>query len=303
MDISETYIYEEKMKVAFVVLNYNTFQETKECVLSIEEKIDTDDYKIVIVDNKSKDDSAEKIAEFIKDRNNSVLLRNEENMGFAKGNNVGIEYANRKYKPKFMVVLNSDTELIQDNLIGTLDKEYEKSKFALLGPLILTADGKCDNSPHYPPTLERVKKELDTFVKEERIIRMGLYRPYCGVRYFRNLISNKVLRIHLPVHRNMEFHQYQKQVVLQGCFIVFSEKAFEHVDGFDSRTFLYYEEPILYLNLMKNNLVTVYDPEIVIYHKDGRATNTVARKSRDRLLFINSCYQESAKVLLEILKN
>ncbi len=116
------------MKVAFVVLNYNTFQETKECVLSIEEKIDTDNYKIVIVDNESKDDSAEKIAEFIKDRNNAVLLRNEENMGFAKGNNVGIEYANRKYKPKFMVVLNSDTELIQDDLIGTLDKEYREEQ-------------------------------------------------------------------------------------------------------------------------------------------------------------------------------
>ena len=37
-------------------LDYNTFQETKECILSIENKIDTNDYKIVIVDNKSNDD-------------------------------------------------------------------------------------------------------------------------------------------------------------------------------------------------------------------------------------------------------
>ena len=57
--------------------------------------------------------------------------------------------------------------------------------------------------------------------------------------------------------------------------------------------------PILYLNLMKHDLVTVYDPEIVIYHKDGRSTNTVAKKGRDKLIFINKCYQESAKVLFK----
>lgn len=302
MDISETCICEESMKIVFVILNYNTFQETKECILSIENRIDTDDYKIIIVDNKSKDDSARQIAEFIKNRQNSILICNEENLGFARGNNVGIEYANKNYKPEFMVVLNSDTELIQNDLVKKLEIEYEKSRFALLGPLILNADGRCDNSPHFPPTIEHVQKELDTFRKEERIIRLGLYRPYCGFRLIRNLIRNKVLKTNIPQHRNMEFYKYQKQVVLQGCFLVFSYNAFEHIDGFDSRTFLYYEEPILYLNLMKNNLVTVYDPEIVIYHKDGRATNSASYNSRDRLLFINQRYQDSATILLEELK-
>lgn len=66
MDISEICIYEESMKIVFVILNYNTFQETKDCVLSIENKIDTQDYRIVIVDNQSKDDSADKVAEFIR---------------------------------------------------------------------------------------------------------------------------------------------------------------------------------------------------------------------------------------------
>lgn len=231
------------------------------------------------------------------------MIRNSENLGFAKGNNVGITYANKNFKPEYMVVLNSDTELIQDNLVVTLDKEYKKSGFALLGPLILTADGRCDNSPHFPPTINHVRAELKTFEKEESIIRYGLYRPYCGICFLKKMIQKKVFKRCVPIHRNMEFHQYQKQVVLQGCFIVFSEKAFNYVDGFDNRTFLYYEEPILYLNLMKHDLVTVYDPEIVIYHKDGRSTSTVVKKSRDKLLFINKCYQESAMILLKILES
>lgn len=290
------------MKIAFVILNYNTFQETKECILSIENKIDTQDYRIIIVDNQSKDDSADKVAKFIQQREKAVLIRNSENLGFAKGNNVGIAYANKNFKPEYMVVLNSDTEMMQDNLVETLDKEYKKSGFALLGPLILTADGRCDNSPHFPPTIDHVRAELRIIEKEERIIGHGLYRPYCGIRFFKNLIQRKVFKRNAPVHRNMEFYQYQKQVVLQGCFIVFSEKAFNYVDGFDDRTFLYYEEPILYLNLMKHDLVTVYDPEIVIYHKDGRSTNSVTKKSRDKMLFINRCYRQSANILLDILK-
>ncbi|MFQ7420124.1 MAG: glycosyltransferase family 2 protein [Blautia massiliensis (ex Durand et al. 2017)] len=56
------------MKIVFIILNYNTFQETKDCVLSIESKVDTQNYKIVIVDNLSTDDSADKIEKFIEQK-------------------------------------------------------------------------------------------------------------------------------------------------------------------------------------------------------------------------------------------
>ena len=53
---------------------------------------------------------------------------------------------------------------------------------------------------------------------------------------------------------------------------------------------------------MKHELITVFDPEIVIYHKEGRSTSSVAKKNKDKLLFINKCFQESAKVVLDVLK-
>lgn len=290
------------MEIVFVILNYNTYVETVECIESIENKLDTDNYKIVIVDNASRDSSAADLRNKYKDSDKVDIIETDENLGFARGNNVGIKYANEQYHPEFMVVLNSDTELIQDDLYSKLKKEYMRSGFALLGPLILTADGRCDNSPHYPPTYSHVAQELSAFEKESKIIKWGLYRPYCGIRYFRKLIEEKVFKKQKEIHRNMEFHKYQQQVVLQGCFVVFSQKAFEVVDGFMPDTFLYYEEPILYLKLMKHNLMTVYTPEICIYHKDGRATGTVTNNSREKLLFINQCYRESAKQLLMRLK-
>lgn len=291
------------MEVAFVILNYNTYQETVECIQSIEKKLDTQDYRIVIVDNNSKDDSADKLCSFIIGKNKIEILYTEKNLGFAKGNNVGIRYVNEHYHPKFLVVLNSDTELIQNDLIYKLNREFENSKFSLLGPLILTADGRCDNSPHFPPSKAYVQKELKTFQKERKIIKYGLYGVYCGLKFFKKMFIQKVLRKSFPSHRNMEFQQYKQQVVVQGCFMVFSYKAFEYIDGFDEKTFLYYEEPILYLELIKNGLTIVYNPEICIYHKDGHAINTIQRKTKDKLLFINQCYQNSAKVLLDLLND
>lgn len=290
------------MELGFVILNYNTYQETIECIQSIENKVDTKNYVVVIVDNASKDDSADKIERFILDKSYMHLLRNEQNLGFARGNNIGIKYLNDTYCPQFVVVLNSDTELIQENLFHKLLAEYKKSEFSLLGPLILTKNGHCDNSPHFSPKLDTALKDLKRLKKERILIKCGMYRIYCVKNYFCHLFKTKVLKKAYPMHRYKDFFRYQKQVVLQGCFLVFSKKAFECVKGFDERTFLYYEEPILFLHLRKCGLTTVYTPEIVIFHKDGCATNTMEKKSKARLLFINSCYQDSVKVLINVIK-
>ena len=288
------------MKIAFVILNYNTYNETVDCILSIENKIDTDDYKIVIIDNCSTDDSASKLSDFIKTREKAEIIRNTENLGFARGNNVGIGYVNKNYKPEFVAVINSDTELIQGNLTAMLDKEYQKSNFALLGPLVLTRDGKCDTSPMEIPNAENVKRDLAGYKKEERELKRGSYFFYRVRHYLKNKINRKSQK---SPKFCCDFHTYQTDVVINGCFMIFSEKAFDFIDGFDERTFLYYEEAILYCNLMKKGLTTVYDPRIVIYHKMGCATNSFIKRKKDEVLFRIKYAKESADVLLSVLEN
>jgi GT2 family glycosyltransferase len=290
------------MKIAFVILNYNTYAETIECINSIENKIDSTDYGIVIVDNASVFKDYNYLNSKYINNKKVILIRLEKNLGFAKGNNVGIKYVNRKWNPDFVAVINSDTELLQCNLVDKISKEYDRSSFALLGPLVINADGRCDNSPHFAPSIEKINAELKAFKKERIYIHLGLYRVFCLAKKLKNLFRNKIVHKNYAIHRNKEFHIYQKQVVLQGCFLVFSKDAFNFIDGFNSETFLYYEEPILYLQLLKYNQIIVYNPDICIYHKDGRATNSISSKSRDKLLFINKCYIESGNILLQILK-
>ena len=290
------------MKIAFVILNYNTYEETRECVLSIEDKIDTRDYRIVIVDNCSTDDSVDRLAELIKGKSRAELIRNPKNMGFARGNNVGIAYVNQKYKPEYVAVCNSDTELVSEHLVFLLDKEYEKSGFALLGPLNTDRFGGCASSPLGVKSVEVCKEILASLKKKDFMIKSGVY----GIYDFFNKIKGRVVREfhkgNIPTGGN-GFYKYQRQVIVHGCFLIFSKKAFDYIDGFDNRTFMYCEENILCLNLIKLNLVTVYSPEIVIYHKVGCSTRKAKSRKKKRMLFTNKCMIESYETELEILES
>ncbi|MBQ7445133.1 MAG: glycosyltransferase [Clostridia bacterium] len=297
------------VKLAFVILNYNTYEETIACIHSIHDKIDTEDYRIVVVDNASTDDSLENLREAFPSRSGSdvssqkiELLCNKENLGFARGNNVGIRYVNEKYRPEFVVVLNSDTELIQRDLYSKLSQEYAKSGFALLGPMILTADGRYTDSPKKQPIKEELLRELKACERHRFLLNCGLYNVYLSVRklimFCLDGVKNFSRQKDTYVKQPLNSHQYQKQVVLQGAFLVFSKKAFESIAGFNESTFLYYEEQLLYLNLLRHSLTIVYDPEICIYHKQGRATDNSRGTSRRKDLFLTQCLIDSNKVLL-----
>ena len=80
-------------KVAFVILHYNVPETTRQCVASVRALKCRVIKKIVIVDNGSPDGSGRILAaDYAKDPDITVILT-EKNLGFAKGNNVGYQYA------------------------------------------------------------------------------------------------------------------------------------------------------------------------------------------------------------------
>lgn len=291
------------MKLAFVILNYGTYKETTECVQSIKEHIDVsaEEYNITIVDNGSKDNSLELLRNRYGDIPGIDILEIGENLGFAKGNNAGIAHVNKRYKPEFVVVLNSDIELFQDDLYQKLIEEYKHSRFAVLGPMMLITGGRCDNSPWEPCSRKDIEKKLKQLKKEKRKIENGTI--------LFTKIANKIKEIVCAresvdnIHKRKEFWKYHTQVELQGAFLVFSQETFEHIEGFDDRTFLYYEEELLYLSIMNHGLTMVYDPRIGVYHKYGSATKKIRATFREKMRFINQCNIDSLEILLSEMKN
>ncbi|MDF2505028.1 glycosyltransferase family 2 protein, partial [Clostridium sp.] len=118
-------------KVFIVILNFNSFKDTKECLLSLQ-KLEYSNYEIIVVDNSSTDGSYEKLrTEF----NTYNIIKSNENLGYANGNNIGIKYA-LENKADYICVLNNDV-IVEDDFLDKIIKVMEDDKdIGLAGPCI-----------------------------------------------------------------------------------------------------------------------------------------------------------------------
>lgn len=95
------------MELSIIIINYNTFQLTCNCIASIQEKLLDVEYEIILVDNASVECNADLFKEKFPFIN---LIKSATNTGFTGGNNAGVEAA----KGDYLLLLNSDTELINN---------------------------------------------------------------------------------------------------------------------------------------------------------------------------------------------
>lgn len=106
----------EKIDLGFVVLHYNNFDDTVECVQSIISNLDTISYRILVFDNCSPNGSGALLKEKFKDLEFVETYLNDQNLGFGGGNNKGISILKSKYEVKYLVLSNNDIVLV--------DKEF-----------------------------------------------------------------------------------------------------------------------------------------------------------------------------------
>jgi GT2 family glycosyltransferase len=187
-------------KIVFVILHYCTLQDTIECIDSIKNKIDTENYEILIVDNCSPNRSVNQLLKLYKEENKITILQNKENLGFAGGNNVGFRYAKNECRSDFIVFLNNDTMLISNNFFDIILKEYENNRFAVMGPHIITPQEPYDDNPGQDTvmTLFQLNKHIC-------LVRIRLYLNYLHLEsiydkilgYIKKNTQNKVDRTKL----------------------------------------------------------------------------------------------------------
>ncbi|MCL4553173.1 MAG: glycosyltransferase family 2 protein [Candidatus Marsarchaeota archaeon] len=121
--------------VSIVVLNWSQLEDTCECLASLRD-VTYADYHVIVVDNGSVDGSPDVIA----DRYPEVrLIRNEQNLGFVGGNNVGIEAA-LQTQADYVLLLNNDT-VVDPGMVSILVEVAEAdSRIAAVGPQIFYYD-------------------------------------------------------------------------------------------------------------------------------------------------------------------
>lgn len=281
------------MDIVFVILHYKTHEDTIQCVESIENKIDTDDYKIIIVDNASNNGSNEELIQHYKMHDRIIIIHNNNNLGMARGLNVGIRYALEHLNPRFIAAINNDTSLLDSDFYKVLNRKYEQYHFAVLGPMIITRDGYCNVNPIRNTVRERdeIKISIARYQKLIRLCNLNLIGLY-------NLLSSIKKKKATDKTSHLEDRVDFK---LHGSFWVFSSTYFEHFDGLDDSTFLYGEEDILYLHIIKNGLHTLYTPDIKIFHKEDSSTNKVYATKKEKVKFVSENAIKSLNIYLALL--
>lgn len=283
------------MKIALVVLHYLALKDTIECVESIIDNVDdsTHQLDIIIVDNGSPDQSFEILEEKFSQVHNIHMVKNEKNLGFAKGNNVGYKYAKYEVHADFIVLLNNDTIIYQNNFADVLVNKYLEKNYYVLGPDIVAADGYHQNPGNKQSWNLR---ELSIYRLKKRI------RLLLSYLHLDNMVTSVIDKTK-EVYRKETLVGDVENTVLHGACLIFSPLYVKKFDGLYDETFLYMEEDILKLFADFYGFLMMYSSDIQVFHKEDAATNMIpmALNKKTRLKYRRLI--DSSKIYTKLKRN
>jgi GT2 family glycosyltransferase len=204
--------------VSVIIINYNTFTLTSNCIRSVNEQTHGVAYEIIVVDNASLEVDPDK---FLQEFPRISLIKSDKNGGFAYGNNLGIEKATGDY----ILLLNSDTILKEDTISKCIGVIQQRNDIGVLGCRMTYPDGGIQYSAR---RFRSISWELlDLF----RII--PLFMPYIKR-------ANRMLGKYFRHDADMECDW------VNGAFFLFPKKVLEQMPGkkLDDRFFMYGEDQL-----------------------------------------------------------
>jgi GT2 family glycosyltransferase len=266
-------------RVSVVILNWNGWVDTIECLDSLRE-VTYPNFDVIVVDNLSTDDSLDRLYSWAREHGVRPLtysltsrdlapepeepassdrwlrlVRSDRNLGFCAGNNVGMELAMRLGSEHF-IVLNNDTVCTPDFMGAMVDVAESASDVGLVGGLICYADA--------PSTIWYAGGTLDGFLESKRVLSVQ------------------------PLSR-LDRETVTETEWISGCLTLIPRRVYGMIGGYDEDYFIWSEEWDLSLRARARGLRLLFAPRALIYHKVGRSLGRLAPLSyyygtRNRLL-------------------
>src|SRR5258708_859154 len=257
------------MKIFVVILNWNQPKLTIECVASLQ-KLKSDKNQQIekdIVDKGSTDDSVELFRKIKNKKFKLEILKTNQNLGFAGGNNFGMKYAIDHFAD-YILILNNDT-VVDSNLLLELLKPMKDEKIGITSPKIYFAKGF------------EFKK---TYKKND----LGKVIWYAGGK----IDWKNVYGINVGVDEvDKGQHDKTKEIdfATGACFLV-NTKALKEVGLFNEKYFMYKEDEELAIRMKKKDWKIIYQPKAKLWHKVAQSSHIGSDLndyfiSRNRLLF------------------
>jgi GT2 family glycosyltransferase len=219
----------------------------EQCVLSVQKALEGIDGEIIVIDNNSSDNSCAMIKELFP---NVKLIENKENLGFPKGNNIGVEQA----KGEYICILNPDTVVAEDtfskilNFVTLSAVEVPNSEIGIIGCKLIDGTGNF-----LPESKRGVPTPWVAFTKI-----FGLYKisNVFGKYYAQHLTQN----------------QSGKVDILVGAFMVMKRELYNEIGGFDENCFMYSDDIDLSYMALQKGKSNYYFHETTVIHYKGEST-------------------------------
>jgi len=302
------------IKLSIIILSYNTKELLRKCLESIigdgywrlggSEKAITQhplpNTEIIVVDNGSIDGSAEMVKTIINklslinqkksptpnpqplitNHQSPITLKligNKENLGYAKGNNIGIKEA----KGKYILFLNSDTEVFPGALKEAIDFMEKNPKIGALSAKTILPSGKMDPDCH-----------------------RGFPTPWASITYFLGLeklfpksrIFGQYHKFYLNLDENHEIDSGA------GAFMLIPQKVVDEVGVWDENYFFYGEDLDFFYRIKKAGFKVMFYVKPLLKHYKGassglrKESKQLARNSKENRIRVAKASIEAMEI-------
>lgn len=245
--------------ISIIVVDYKSISKTIKYIENLYEKlINPEIYHFIIVDNYKSNDALKELKNksyhffkitisvgdvyvFNMGLYSIEYINSGDNIGFARGNNIGTIVSDELFKDDYYIISNNDLSFSDQFDFSMFKKVFDQDdKIAVIGPRIIGLDG-LEQSPY---------KKMTPF---EILI------EYQWTRFW-------------PFHSKGDLLMNQKSGYyyrVMGCFMLIKAAPFKEVERFDSNTFMFGEEMILSERLEKKGFKTFYCSNYTVLHEHG----------------------------------
>ncbi|HYG08826.1 MAG TPA: glycosyltransferase family 2 protein [Pyrinomonadaceae bacterium] len=256
---------ERAPRVSIVIVTWNTRELTAQCVASLKETLGELAAEIIVVDNNSTDGTAEHLAAQHPD---ITLVRSEENLGFARGNNLGFKYARGEY----LVLLNSDTIVLPGAVQRLVEYLDEHPEVVAVGGQHLNDEGEFVPEGFRFPSLW-----IDLSIAA------GLYK-----------FGPWLLKRRMRVARLWYTWETEEVDWLGNSFVAVRREVLEQVGPLPDEFFLYGEDVEWYWRMRQAGLRVAYVHGAPIVHLENKSSNQLY-KSDKPYRFLHASYVFAAR--------
>lgn len=261
------------MDLSIIIINYRTFNLTRDCIKSVHEKLEDENlnYEIIVVDNDSQDGSYEQLLNL--EDNKTFVYKTEKNGGFGYGNNYGVNNS----RGEFLLFLNSDTLVYNNVFKQMMDYIKKHNDFGAL--TCLMDDGnKIPLVVGHPFETKKtlfiqtfIKPLVPDFIKKTR------------AKYNHSLINDVTVCDWIS-----------------GSCLLMKKDLFLSVGGWNETFFMYMEDEYLCKSISNRGYKIGIYPLLGIQHlvgKSGGSYFSIYQKYRSEILYFCQTYGYRSKLI------